>query len=292
MKPFLVAEISSNHNSNLDRAKDMIKLAADTGFDAVKFQLFKIEKLFSKEILEKSKLHRERKKWELPLNFIHSLSETSRELGLKFGCTPFYLEAVDELEPYVDFFKVSSYEILWLELFSACCRTGKPLIFSTGMANSEEIKNVLDIVSKGTSKDITVLKCTSDYPTSPEDVNLESIETIRNITKPFGKGIKVGLSDHSRSIGVVLRAIHKYQVSTIEIHIDLDEKGVEYAPGHCWLPQEIVLLVKLIDDGFRADGDSMLSSTDIEKKERSWRSDPKDGLRPLLKLRKNFGAKD
>lgn len=288
MKPFLVAEISSNHNSNLDRAKDLIKLAAETGFDAVKFQLFKIEKLFSREILEKSKLHRERKKWELPLNFIHSLAQTSRTLGLKFGCTPFYLEAVDELEPYVDFFKVSSYEILWLDLFKACCRTGKPLIFSTGMATSEEIKNVLEIVSKGLSKDITVLKCTSDYPCNPEDVNLESIETIRNITKTFDKEIKVGLSDHSRSIGVLMRAIHKYQVSTIEIHIDLDEKGVEFAPGHCWLPQEIELFVKLMNDGFKADGVSLLSSTNKEKKERSWRADPKDGLRPLLKLRNTF----
>lgn len=292
MKPFLIAEISSNHNADLQRAKEMIKLAADVGFDAVKFQLFKIEELFSKEILKKSKLHRDRKNWELPLDFICSLAETSKEMGLKFGCTPFYLGAVCELEPYVDFFKISSYEILWLDLFSACSHTGKPLIFSTGMASLDEVKNVLEIISRGKSKDVTVLKCTSDYPCRAEDANLKSIETIKNLTQSFEKNIKIGLSDHTRSIGVILRAIHYYNVSAVEMHIDLDEKGVEYGGGHCWLPEEIKLLVKLINDGLRADGEKKLSFSKNEKKERLWRADPRDGLRPLLKIRENMFDKD
>ena len=108
MKPFLIAEISSNHNGDLNRAKDMISLAAELGFDAVKFQLFKIDELFSPEILAKSKAHRDRKTWELPIDFLGALKETCCDLGIKFGCTPFYLEAVKELNPYVDFFKVSS----------------------------------------------------------------------------------------------------------------------------------------------------------------------------------------
>ena len=292
MKPFLIAEISSNHNANLQRAKDMIKLAADVGFDGVKFQLFKIEDLFSREILKKSKIHRDRKKWELPLDFIYPLAETSKEMGLKFGCTPFYLNAVSELEPYVDFFKISSYEILWLDLFSACCLTGKPLIFSTGMANLDEIKNVLEIISRGKSKDITVLKCTSDYPSRPEDVNLESIEAIKELTLSYEGDIKIGLSDHTRSIGVILRAIHFYNISAVEMHIDLDENGVEYGSGHCWLPEEIKLLVKLINDGFRADGERNLSYSMNEQKERLWRSDPRDGLRPLIEIRENFNEEE
>ena len=292
MKPFLIAEISSNHNADLQRAKDMIKLAADIGFDAVKFQLFKIEELFSKEILKKSKLHRDRKNWELPSDFICSLADTSKEMGLKFGCTPFYLDAVSELEPYVDFFKISSYEILWLDLFSACSLTGKPLIFSTGMASLDEIKNVLEIISRGKSKDVTVLKCTSDYPCRAEDANLKSIETIKNLTQSFEKNIKTGLSDHTRSIGVILRAIHYYNVSAVEMHIDLDEKGVEFGSGHCWLPGEVKLLVKLINDGFMADGEKNLGFSKNEKEERLWRADPRDGLRPLLEIRDNFIEKE
>ena len=84
--------------------------------------------------------------------------------GIKVRMHSFYLNAVCELEPYVDFFKISSYEILWLELFSACCFTGKPLIFSTGMASLDEVKNVLEIISRGKSKDVTVLKCTMRLP--------------------------------------------------------------------------------------------------------------------------------
>ena len=104
MKPFLIAEISSNHNADLQRAKEMIKLAADVGFDAEKFQLFKIEELFSKEILKKAN-YIEIGKRELPLDFICSLAETSKEMGLKFGCTPFLPWCCIELEPYVDFLK-------------------------------------------------------------------------------------------------------------------------------------------------------------------------------------------
>tara|TARA_B100000963_G_C22619139_1_gene668948 strand:- start:1738 stop:2619 length:882 start_codon:yes stop_codon:yes gene_type:complete len=291
-KPILIAEISSNHNSELERALEMIRVAANLGFDAVKFQLFKIDKLFSKEILDKSKLHRQRKNWELPLEFVYKLSDLSRSLGLKFGCTPFYLEAVCELEPYVDFYKISSYEILWLKLFEVCCNTGKPIIFSTGMANIQEIKNVLAIVSKGKTKDITLLKCTSEYPCKPENVYLKSLETLKKITRTFNPSIKIGLSDHTRSLGVILRAIHRYEVNAVELHIDLDKKGVEFKPGHCWLPEEIKLLVELVTDGQKADGTVYLGPTESEKKERLWRSDPIDGLRPLIEIRENFSSNE
>ena len=291
MKPFLIAEISSNHNGSLSRALDLISRCAEVGFDAVKFQLFNINKLFSKEILSQSKAHRDRKEWELPRKFIPVLSTHARDLGMEFGCTPFYIEAVDELCPYVDFFKISSYEILWLDLFKACCQTGKPIIFSTGMANLNEVKDVLETISIGKSKNVTVLKCTSNYPCKPEDVNLESIETMRKLAHAFDFDINIGLSDHTRSIGVVLRAIHKYQVSVVEMHIDLDENGFEFGPGHCWLPEEIALLVQLIKDGLKADGIEKLSFTKSEEVERSWRADPHDGLRPLKEIRKNFNEK-
>ena len=88
------------------------------------------------------------------------------------------------------------------------------------------------------------------------------------------------------------RAIHFYNISAIEMHIDLDENGVEYGSGHCWLPEDIKLLVKLINDGFMADGKRDLSYSKNEKKERLWRSDPSDGLRPLLEIRDNFDEKE
>ena len=105
-----IAEVSSNHNRNLKRCKKFIDIASDIGCYGIKFQLFKIEKLFHSKILKKSKKHRDRKKWELPTEFIPILSKYSRKKGLKFGCTPFYLEAVKFLKPYVDFYKIASYE--------------------------------------------------------------------------------------------------------------------------------------------------------------------------------------
>lgn len=284
----MIAEISSNHNRDLDRAKKMISLASRYGFDAVKFQVFKIDKLFAEEILSKSKQHSDRRQWELPLEFIPHLAEYSRTKGVKFGCTPFYIEAVDFLNPYVDFFKVSSYEILWHDLIRACSDTGKPFFFSTGMASFSEVRDVINVIAHSKTSQIFVMKCTSQYPSELENVNLASIKQLKKLKEISRKEINIGLSDHSRSIGVVLRAIHKYKVAAVELHIDLDEKGVEFSTGHCWLPGELALLKQLIDEGILSDGRNKVGAVKEEFEEREWRADPNDGLRPSIKIRKNF----
>ena len=107
-----VAEVSSNHDRNLSRSIDFIDAAANAGCSAVKFQLFKIDQLFSREILDRSERHRNRKQWELPLEFVPQLAQRCREVGIDFSCTPFYLDAVSELEQYVTFYKIASYELL------------------------------------------------------------------------------------------------------------------------------------------------------------------------------------
>jgi N-acetylneuraminate synthase len=111
-----IAEVSSNHSSNLERALNFIDRAADIGCDGVKFQLFKIDELFAPEVLAASSAHGERRAWELPLDFIPALSVRARKRAIQFGCTPFYLEAVAELDPYVDFLKIASYELGWVEI--------------------------------------------------------------------------------------------------------------------------------------------------------------------------------
>ena len=100
--------------------------------------------------------------------------------------------------------------------------------------------------------------------------------------------IKVGLSDHSKSIPGILRAIHKYEVSAIEIHVDIDGAGVEFPSGHCWLPEEIKMLRNFIDEGLLSDGERSLAPAEAELKERDWRADPTDGLRPLKRIRHGF----
>lgn len=278
-----IAEVSSNHHRNLDRCFDFIDTAADIGCYGVKFQLFKVDQLFSKEILEKSQNHRDRKSWELPVEFLPELSERCKQRDIKFGCTPFYLEAVEELSPYVDFYKIASYELLWHELIVKCAKTNKPLIISTGMAEMPEITAAVDVVSEAGGRDLTLLHCVSGYPVPIEQCNLAAIETIRNAT-----GLSVGWSDHSVSSEVMHRAVHAWNASVVEFHLDLDEQGEEYKSGHCWLPDKIANVITSVNQGFLADGDGEKKPLPKEIDDREWRADPSDGLRPLIVTRENW----
>ena len=288
-----IAEVSSNHNRDLNRMKEFIYASKKSGCSGIKFQLFKIDKLFAAEILETSETLRKREAWELPEEFIPELAELTRKLGLKFGCTPFYLEAVDILEPHVDFFKIASYELMWFDLFDKCGNTGKPIVFSTGMATMDEVKATLDCLFKTKCKEITILHCNSAYPTPIEDANLAGIEVLRemvnSIDKPDEMIIKVGYSDHTVSPAVIYRAVHHFGVDFIEFHIDLDGKGKEYEAGHCWMPDEISEIINIINIGCKSDGQSEFKPSPSELSDREWRADPTDGLRPLEHIRNNFG---
>ncbi|MDC0863377.1 N-acetylneuraminate synthase family protein [Candidatus Pelagibacter sp.] len=282
---FFIAEVSSNHSRNIDRAIEFIDTASKIGCDAVKFQLFKIDKLFAPKILENSKQHRDRKQWELPVEFLPKLAKRCKEKKIKFSCTPFYLEAVKELEPYVDFYKIASYELLWDNLLIACAITGKPVIISTGMANLKEINHAVKILRKYKCEP-KVLHCISAYPTPFNEVNLSAIETIRKTT-----GCEVGWSDHTVNPGVIHRAIHKWDAKIIEFHLDLDGKGEEFDTGHCWLPDKIEEVIKQIKEAKLTDGDGIKNPVPSELSDRQWRTDPSDGLRPFKSIRKTFPAK-
>lgn len=281
--PIFVAEVSSNHSQDFNRAKEFIKVSSQIGCQAVKFQLFKIDKLFAPEILAKSKTHRDRKEWELPIEFIPELSTYSHSLGLQFSCTPFYLEAVKELEPYVDFYKIASYELLWDDLIIECAKTKKDLVLSTGMATLDEINHAVEVFKTYSNSKLTLLHAISGYPTPLKEANLKAIETLRNKFK-----IDVGLSDHSVSKDVITRAIYKWDASMIEFHLDLDENGAEYKSGHCWLPNQMEETINSIKNGFLADGTGEKVPALSEIDDRLWRADPSDGLRPFKEVREKF----
>ncbi len=275
-----IAEVSSNHHQDLNRCIEFVDTAARVGCSSVKFQLFKIDELFTAEVLAARPGHRERRKWELPVAFLQPLSERSHQLGIQFSCTPFYLQAVAEMQPFVDFYKVASYELLWSDLLAECACTGKPVVLSTGMATMTEIANAVEVLRKNGCADLTLLHCTSSYPTPPSECNLSAIQTMRDAF-----GCKVGWSDHSVNPGVIARAIHRWGASAVEFHLDLDGKGSEFAAGHCWLPEQIESVIAHTRDAFTADGDGIKQPASIELKERNWRADPSDGLRPTMKLR-------
>ena len=281
--PFFISEVSSNHSKDIDRCLRFVDVSAEAGFDAVKFQLFKIDKLFSKEALQTKPELNERVNWELPKEFIPIIRKRCDQKGIKFGCTPFYLEAVDYLNDYVDFFKIASYELLWDDLITKCSKTEKDLIISTGMASLEEVKHAVSVVKKQTNILPALMHCNSTYPMPLDYANLSAIKTIRDST-----GCKVGWSDHSMSSELVLLSIVEWNASHIELHIDLEGDGEEFKTGHCWLPdkaQELIKFEKKIDS---INGSGIKKLSEVEFIESSWRADPSDGLRPLLKTRKEI----
>ena len=278
-----IAEVSSNHSQDLGRSMDFIDAAATSGCQAVKFQLFKIDQLFSPEILEKSETHRKRRQWELPLEFLPKLAERCKQQGVEFSCTPFYLDAVSELEPFVDFYKIASYELLWDDLLAACAATDKPVMLSTGMATMEEIQHAVEVLKSNGCKEPALLHCTSAYPTPHYEANLAAIQSIRDAT-----GCAVGWSDHTVEPAVIQRAFHRWGAEVIEFHLDLDGQGEEYAAGHCWLPDQIGAVIKEVQKALEADGDGEKEPVASELSDREWRADPTDGLRPLMGIRKSW----
>jgi N-acetylneuraminate synthase len=281
--PIFIAEASSNHGRDLSRARAFVDAAADAGCDAVKFQLFKIDRMFAPEILAKSPKRRARQEWELPLDHLGPLAEHCSARKIQFSCTPFYLEAVRELAPFVDFYKVASYELLVGDLLRACAQTGKPVILSTGMATLEEIRAAAQTLTQAGARDVTLLHCVSAYPTPAAEANLAAIATIRDAT-----GLATGWSDHTRRPAVIERAVHHWGARAVEFHLDLDGKGAEYAAGHCWLPEEIAPVIARIRESFVADGLGFKGPQPSELSDREWRADPNDGMRPLKHVRVTY----
>lgn len=279
-----VAEVSSNHGQDLQRCLRFVDVAADIGCDAVKMQLFRIATLFAPEILARSPEHRARAAWELPVSFLPDIALRCYERNLKFIVTPFDLQAVEDLLPFVDAYKIASYELPWDALLRACAQTGKPVILSTGMATMDEIRHAVDTLADFGCHDLTILHCCSGYPTPAQECNLRVIKTLWEETL----GCHVGWSDHSASPAVLYRAVHRWGASMIEFHLDLDGQGDEYKTGHCWLPEQIAPVIAAIHQGEQADGDGVKRLQPSEAADRAWRRDPSDGLRPTLAIRETW----
>lgn len=278
----LIAEVSSNHNRSKSRCLEFVKQAKKTGFDAIKFQLFKIDQLFTNEVLEQSKMHRDRKNWELPAEFLPEIYEECQKYELKLGITPFYIDAINEAVDFVDFFKVASYELLWGDLHREIIKTKKETIISTGMATIDEVTKIKDLyqLSQFDTEKLTFLHCESSYPASFKTANLSAIKTMRERLET-----NVGWSDHTRDIDVVSAAIFQYGAKVIEMHFDLDGAGDEAAGGHCWLPDQVEKLIQKLQKINLMKGDGEKKPSTFEEQERLWRADPLDGLRPTLEIR-------
>lgn len=281
MKQKFIAEIGSNHNRSLKRCFKLIDEAKKLGFYAVKFQLFKIDNLFSKDAKVTYKSALKKKKRQLPESFIPKLHNYCKKKKIKFSCTPFDLNSVKILNKYVDFFKIASYEMNWRELLIACAKSKKPLVLSTGMATYKEVKKSFKIISEYSGK-VSLLHCVSSYPANIKSCNLRSIDFLKSKFK-----CKVGWSDHTVNPLVIYNVIKKHKADLIELHFDLDGEGWEEKEGnhHCWLPRDIKKVFSYLKNENLIQGNFKKHFSLEERNERKFRSDPSDGLRPLKKFR-------
>jgi N-acetylneuraminate synthase len=148
------------------------------------------------------------------------------------------------------------------------------------MATLPEVEHAVSVLRRTGCKDLTLLHCVSSYPVRAEDCNLAAIATLRGAFE-----CPVGWSDHSVQPGVIYRAVHRWGASVIEFHLDLEGKGSEFDSGHCWLPEQMRSVIASLHAGFLAEGDGQVRPVASEMKERGWRADPGDGLRPLKSIR-------
>lgn len=262
---FVIAEAGANHNRNFDMAKKLIDVAADAKANAVKFQTYSAETLYSKKTPAFSKDNKIKpyeliKNVELPRDWQAKLAEYARERGIMFLSTPFDYEAVDELDELgIQAFKFASFEIVDLELLKYASSKQKPIILSTGMASLGDIEDALIAIRSEGNDEIILLHCNSLYPTPPEVVNLRAIRTMHEAFK-----LPVGFSDHTPGISISLAAVGM-DACLIEKHFTLDRKL--RGPDHIFAiePDELKDLVLGIRAVDTAKGDGI--------KRRSWLED-------------------
>ena len=251
-QPFIIAEMSGNHNQSLDRALAIVKAASQSGAHALKLQTYTADTLTlnskSKDFVinDKDSLWSGEKLYDLyekahtPWEWHKPIFELARKLGILAFSTPFDETAVDFLETLnTPFYKVASFESNHIPLLRKIAKTGKPIIISSGMATLVELSEAINTIrAVGKNNQLIVLKCTSAYPASPSDANLR---TIPHMQEAFN--CEVGLSDHTTGIGVALAAI-ALGATVIEKHFTTSREGGGVDAAFSLEPQEFSELVK------------------------------------------------
>ena len=251
MRTLIIAEVGVNHNGNIEIAKKMVKEAKECGVDIVKFQTGKVELLVSKNA-EKANYQKlttgdEETQYEMIKKLLLSfedfeiLNKYCRENNIVFLSTPFDLDSIDFLDQLdMPFWKIPSGEITNLPYLIKIAKTHKPIVMSTGMCTMKDIEDAMEILQDNNCGDITLLHCTTEYPTPYEDVNLKAIETLK---KKFN--VSVGYSDHTKGIEIPIAAV-AMGATVIEKHFTLD-RNME-GPDHkaSLEPNELKAMVSAI----------------------------------------------
>ena len=276
--PFIIAELSGNHNQDFSLAKAMIEAAAKTGVDAIKLQTYTADSMTLDVRNEEFMVSAQGSLWEgdnlydlyakasTPYEWHKPLFDYAKSLGLIAFSSPFDIAAVNFLEELeVPLYKIASFELTDLPLIAAVAKTGKPMIMSTGMATKTEIEEAVSLVRSIGDNDITLLKCTSTYPAKIEDSNLA---TLADLAKTFD--CQVGLSDHTQGFAAAVAAT-ALGASVIEKHFVLDRSAGGVDAAFSMEPDELAQLVSTCRQAKAALGEVTYGGTKAEQDYRKYR---------------------
>jgi N,N'-diacetyllegionaminate synthase len=271
MSVYIIAEAGVNHNGSLELAKKLVDKAKEAGADCIKFQTFVAKNLTSKRA-SKAEYQKQQtganesqldmlKKLELTFDEFIELNEYCKEKNIEFLSTAFDFDSIEFLDSlYMKLWKIPSGEITNLPYLIKISKLGKPVILSTGMSTMEEIRFAVSVLRGNGSGEITILHCTTEYPTPYEDVNLKAMNTIETEL-----GLPVGYSDHTIGIEVPIAAV-AMGAAVIEKHFTLD-RNMD-GPDHkaSLEPDELKAMVSAIRNIEVAIGSSDKRPTESEKK--------------------------
>lgn len=272
-EPFIIAEMSGNHNHSLERALEIVDAAARCGAHALKIQTYTAETMTLNLrhdeffIKDKNSLWEGKSLYELyqlahtPYEWHKPIFDRCKSHNMIYLSTPFDITAVDFLESFnPEVYKIASFENTDIPLIKKVAQTGKPMIISTGMATVEELDLTVRTARENGCKDLILLKCTSSYPSSPKDTHILTIPHMRELFK-----LQVGLSDHTMGVGAACASV-ALGATVVEKHFTLSraEGGVDSA--FSLEPAEMAQLVVETKRAWEAMGEVTYGPTEIEKK--------------------------
>lgn len=271
-RPFIIAEMSGNHNQSLDRALAIVEAAAKTGVQALKLQTYTADTMTlniedgeffisdSKSLWNGNSLYKLYQQAYTPWEWHKPIFDRCRELGIIGFSSPFDETAVDFLEELgVPCYKIASFEMTDLPLIRKVATTGKPMIISTGMATVAEIDETVQTAREFGCNDIILLKCTSTYPANPENSNISTIPHMRQLFS-----CQVGLSDHTMGSGVAVASV-ALGATVIEKHFTLSRADGGVDSTFSLEPAEMALLVSESKRAWQALGKINYGPTKAEK---------------------------
>ena len=271
--PFVIAEMSGNHNQSLERALDIVEAAAKTGAHALKIQTYTPDTMTldlderefhisdPKSLWAGTSLYKLYGEAYTPWEWHKAIFDRAKELGMIAFSTPFDDTSVDFLEKLdVPCYKIASFENTDLPLIRRVAATGKPLIISTGMASIAELDDTVKAAREAGCKDLVLLKCTSTYPATADNTNILTIPHMRELF-----GCEVGLSDHTMGLGVSVASV-ALGATVIEKHFTLNRADGGVDSTFSMEPAEMAQLVQETERAWQAMGQISYGATEAEKK--------------------------